>query len=722
MDLPLTATDTDNNVLEFSATGLPPGLSVDPVYGDIVGHADYGDEADSPYHVTVTASNGYLSGSQSFLWTITPAAPSIDNADDPQWDDMNNAEGEFALFGVQASDPNGLPLTYSATNLPPGVTIDPEFGLISGTVAPGADTGTPYDVTIAVSNGSQTSTLEFPWTITQVSLPAQNDRISFAGQFVSLPIQAGVPPGLSPTYSADGLPDGLAIDPVTGVISGTVADSAADAMPWPVTIDVTDGAETAERTFNWTIAPTSIPTVSLANPGDQANNTDDVISLPIQATASAPDTLYYSATGLPTGLDIDPDTGVISGMDDDFNAAAGTVYAVTVTLTDEFGQTASQSFNWQFNADPAGPPALGPFAAGASASSPNGVSPLGEPGQHPTTEARTDAFDVNAFWSNVEKLPGGQAAENWVADHGGKVEWAWLGITTLGRYEKQADGTSIPVVYIPQRYNEAGASEAFVNNITQTWDGTGFAAESKVPTDGNPADWQEYIKQRTAAMGSVVTTGAELYLSGLSIVNEGADWVVTINDVASAKTPGQAAVAAVAFLPFISGSTLKVLKKGLVVVQASEFQQKLIKKFFKDYDAAGFGSKFYEGMVSFQNAIVLQRSDVIFNQEQVVSMMRGNAPWAWDVKASKFDQIQLHHVDQYPESGGVIAEVFGGQNSSPFLHPGNNGADNTSIPWKEFRIEYWRNRLQMGINNGWIAPDIINKYRPQLIANGFQLP
>ncbi len=67
----------------------------------------------------------------------------------------------------------------------------------------------------------------------------------------------------------------------------------------------------------------NLPVISLTNPGSQVNKTNDVISLPVQGSASGVDTLYYSATGLPTGLTIDANTGVISGMDDDFNAANG---------------------------------------------------------------------------------------------------------------------------------------------------------------------------------------------------------------------------------------------------------------------------------------------------------------------------------------------------------------------------------------------------------------
>jgi YVTN family beta-propeller protein len=65
---------------------------------------------------------------------------------------------------IQASDPNGDTLAYSASGLPPGLAIDLASGLISGTpTAPGT-----YAVQAAASDGFNSASTSFTWTITGV--------------------------------------------------------------------------------------------------------------------------------------------------------------------------------------------------------------------------------------------------------------------------------------------------------------------------------------------------------------------------------------------------------------------------------------------------------------------------------------------------------------------------------------------------------------------------
>ncbi|MEY9932037.1 hypothetical protein ABH926_006686 [Catenulispora sp. GP43] len=70
--LQITASDSKNNALTYSATGLPAGLSISSS-GLISGTPSQ--TGTSP--VTVTASSGSASGSTTFTWTVSPAAVNL---------------------------------------------------------------------------------------------------------------------------------------------------------------------------------------------------------------------------------------------------------------------------------------------------------------------------------------------------------------------------------------------------------------------------------------------------------------------------------------------------------------------------------------------------------------------------------------------------------------------------------------------------------------------
>jgi subtilase family serine protease len=83
-------------------------------------------------------------------------------------------------------------------------------------------------------------------------------------------------------------------------------------------------------------------TVTVANPGSKTGTVGTATSLQISASDSASgQTLTYSATGLPTGLSINPSSGLISGTP----SAAG-AFSVTATAKDTTGASGSTSFTW----------------------------------------------------------------------------------------------------------------------------------------------------------------------------------------------------------------------------------------------------------------------------------------------------------------------------------------------------------------------------------------
>jgi uncharacterized repeat protein (TIGR03806 family) len=170
--------------------------------------------------------------------------------------DQLSTEGDVIALGLSASDPDGDPLVYGASGLPPGLAIDPSTGQIAGGLGAGSEG--VYSVTVGVSDGPAADSASFTWTVTAVpnTPPTVSDpgpQASRERDVVSLALEAEDLDGDFLDWSAEGLPPGLDIDPTTGVVSGIVADGATG--PYAVTVTVDDGNDSDGVTFPWSVSP-----------------------------------------------------------------------------------------------------------------------------------------------------------------------------------------------------------------------------------------------------------------------------------------------------------------------------------------------------------------------------------------------------------------------------------------------------------------------------------
>jgi hypothetical protein len=336
VSLQVASTDPDGNILTYSASNLPSGLTIDSTGGLISGTIGLSAAAGSPYTTTVTASDKNLSTSKSFTWTVSIAnqTPQVTSPGD-----QANATGDTVSLPIAAADSDGDSLTYTASGLPSGLAIDPGTGIISGTVAMGADGSSPYTVTVRVSDGMASGSQTFHWTVSRVGVTNPGNQTNANGDVVSLQIQGTDSANLPLTYSATALPTGLTINSTSGLIAGTLSNTADAGSPYNTTISATDGTQSGSQSFTWTVTH-----IGLNNPGNQINREGNVVSLQVSAHDSDGDALTYSATGLPAGLSVNSASGLISGTVG-ATAHGQSPYTVRVTASDS-GHSASQTFTW----------------------------------------------------------------------------------------------------------------------------------------------------------------------------------------------------------------------------------------------------------------------------------------------------------------------------------------------------------------------------------------
>ena len=258
MSLAIQANDADGDTLNYAASGLPAGLSINSS-GVISGTPSTAGN----YTVTVTVDDGEDSVSTSFSWTIMAPAPPPNTAPTlsspgPQvtevWQDV--------ALTITASDANGDPLNYSASGLPTGLSINSSTGVVSG--APSA-TGN-HTVTVTVDDGRDSVSASFSWIVSVSNTPptlgtplAQSNDI---GDSISFTMQASDADGDSLSFTASGLPAGLTINS-SGVITGTLTAAGNHS----VTVIVDDGEDSASVTFSWSVRDSGSANLGSASGG-----------------------------------------------------------------------------------------------------------------------------------------------------------------------------------------------------------------------------------------------------------------------------------------------------------------------------------------------------------------------------------------------------------------------------------------------------------------------
>jgi uncharacterized repeat protein (TIGR01451 family) len=253
----------------------------------------------------------------------------------------NGTEGA-AYNQTVATSGGATPLVFSisAGALPAGLMLNATTGAITGMPTMG---GT-FNFTVRAADSltpAQAVTQAYTILVLQITTSAlpggtvnapYNQQLAITGEVA--PVMWALAPGSGP------LPPPLMLDPNTGIISGTPTQ----AGTFNFTAQATDSgnpARTHTRALSITIAaapmPLSITTTTIANGVFNVAYNQTIMT----AGGVGPLTFAIILGSLPAGMNLDPNTGIISGM-----PTAGGMFPITVEVTDSSipAQTASQAY------------------------------------------------------------------------------------------------------------------------------------------------------------------------------------------------------------------------------------------------------------------------------------------------------------------------------------------------------------------------------------------
>ncbi len=327
---PLSPTSGCGDADSFTVTpALPPGIVLDAVTGLLEGIALQVQEATS---YQLTASN--VTGQTSFELVIEVLIQ-------PPCDLVYPSALLTLQVGVPLADQvpsvacGPVSLYQNIPALPAGLILDLISGVISGTPTAAAGSAS-YLIEASNSSGLTTTAIQ----ITVLPQPPCDLQYPVSAQTLivgeDLPVQLPTSGcGAVDSYSiTPALPTGLSLDATSGGISGIALDTAT------TTIHVITAANVSgESIFLWTLTVQPLAPCDLSYPlAVLSLDVGDTLT-PLSPTTSCGDPETFTVVpALPTGIVLDPDSGVLAGIAlQDQEATSYQLTASNVTGQTSFG-------------------------------------------------------------------------------------------------------------------------------------------------------------------------------------------------------------------------------------------------------------------------------------------------------------------------------------------------------------------------------------------------
>jgi hypothetical protein len=184
--------------------------------------------------------------------------------------------------------------SYSISGNPNWITIDPNTGAISianGGVPSNASVGGPVTITVTIDDGEGGTAQK------QITINALNTSITTTGELATVTVKKDAPTSI-PTnifvdpdgdvleFKATGLPEGLKIDPTTGMITGTLGATVQSGKEYQITITFTDNqGSIVTKTFTLTTAMSDLVGAGGSTPSSLPTTTTTSAAAPVSVNA-----------------------------------------------------------------------------------------------------------------------------------------------------------------------------------------------------------------------------------------------------------------------------------------------------------------------------------------------------------------------------------------------------------------------------------------------------